>query len=151
MGTWAVGLLWAYRQSLHPMVPTLLSLFTIEILVYYPHRCGVVWAGGYLLLANGLMGVLPGVHLHPFWPWATMAFWIVAEGLVWGALLILGRVSLWGPSLTALTPRERGVLTLSEAGLTMSEIATQLHIELSTVKSHLTHIHRTLGTPPHGH
>jgi DNA-binding CsgD family transcriptional regulator len=51
------------------------------------------------------------------------------------------------PSLTALTPREREIYHLAAAGLSASQIATHLHIEASTVRTHLTHIHHKLADP----
>ncbi|WP_026425644.1 response regulator [Actinokineospora inagensis] len=42
--------------------------------------------------------------------------------------------------LTAITPREREVLTLIAAGLSNSEIAQRLHITPGTTKAHVAHI-----------
>ena len=46
---------------------------------------------------------------------------------------------------SALTGREREVLTLAAEGLTVSEISKQLAISPSTVKTHLEHIYGRLG------
>jgi two-component system, NarL family, nitrate/nitrite response regulator NarL len=45
------------------------------------------------------------------------------------------------PSLASrLTPREREILQLIDAGLANKDIASRLHIELATVKNHVHHI-----------
>ena len=46
-----------------------------------------------------------------------------------------------------LTPRERGILTLVEQGLSNKQIAANLGIELSTVKNHVHHILGKLDAP----
>ena len=48
-------------------------------------------------------------------------------------------------TLDPMTPREMEVLALLTAGKTNREIATELHMGLSTVKSHLTAMYRKLG------
>ncbi len=147
---WAVA--WAFDQSPNTMIPALLSLLTIELLAYYPRRTGALAALAYILITNALMGVVPGLHHQALWRWSGVMSWTGADMLIWGALLTFVQVPLRGPSLQSLTPPEREVYRLSESGLTTVEIAERLHIEASTVKSHLVHIHRKLthGSPsPH--
>jgi DNA-binding NarL/FixJ family response regulator len=47
--------------------------------------------------------------------------------------------------IAPLTDREEGVLLTVARGLTNSEIADELHISLSTVKTHLTALMNKLG------
>jgi two-component system nitrate/nitrite response regulator NarL len=46
------------------------------------------------------------------------------------------------PPVPHLTPREREIIDLIDSGLSNKEIASQLQIELPTVKNH---VHRILG------
>ncbi len=48
------------------------------------------------------------------------------------------------PSLDRLSPRERQVLELIEAGFTQIQIATQLGIARGTVKMHRRHVQEKL-------
>lgn len=54
-----------------------------------------------------------------------------------------GRTQLPGPEV--LSEREREIVTALAEGLSNAEIAAQLHIEVSTVKSHLARISPRLG------
>ncbi len=75
---------------------------------------------------------------------------MVAAGSFWLDPGITGRVlatyragispALPGPELDVLTPREREVLSLVGAGLSNTEIATELVLGEGTVKTHLGHI-----------
>ena len=140
---WATA--WAYSQSPTTIVPALLSLLTLEILAYYRTRRGGIVAGFYILVTNSFLGFLPGIHGAPLLPWDRIIFWTVTDGLILGAVMIVLHLS-WRtlPVLRNLTPREREVYHLSAAGLTTAQIAEYLHIEPSTVRTHLLHIHRKL-------
>lgn len=46
----------------------------------------------------------------------------------------------WASGLIHLTPREREVIVLIEEGLSNKEIADRLHIELKTVKNHVSNV-----------
>ena len=141
---WAVA--WAFSQSPTTPVPILLSLFTFELLAYHPTRRQVAVSAAYMMLTNSALGLVPGIHGLPLWPWARVIFWTIADGLLLGAAVTLIRLP-WqsGPSMTALTPREREIYHLAAAGLSATQIAEQLQIAVSTVKTHLHHIHQKLS------
>ena len=48
-------------------------------------------------------------------------------------------------TLTELTERERGVLTLIGLGLSNTEIASHMHVSLSTAKTHVGRLLMKLG------
>ncbi|WP_327001825.1 response regulator transcription factor [Dactylosporangium sp. NBC_01737] len=50
-------------------------------------------------------------------------------------------------ALPSITPRERDVLRLVAAGLTNQEIADQLHLGITTVKTHVTSLMTKTGSP----
>jgi DNA-binding NarL/FixJ family response regulator len=52
--------------------------------------------------------------------------------------------------MRALTPREKQVIALVDRGLTNKEIATQLGVELSTVKNHVHNMLEKLGAARRG-
>jgi DNA-binding CsgD family transcriptional regulator len=51
------------------------------------------------------------------------------------------------PPVPRLTPREEQVLELAATGLTVSQIATSLHISHSTAKTHPLRVYEKLGAP----
>lgn len=56
---------------------------------------------------------------------------------------LLGRVT--APGAAPLTPREREITALIDAGLSNAEIADRLTLSLSTVEGHITRIYRKTG------
>lgn len=66
----------------------------------------------------------------------------VYEACVEAVKVYLAEVKKNGVKL--LSKRELQVLTLTTKGMTQKEIATQLHIGASTVKTHLCHIYAKL-------
>jgi DNA-binding CsgD family transcriptional regulator len=50
-----------------------------------------------------------------------------------------------GPSLPALTDRERSILSAVASGMTTAAISQDLWVSEHTVKFHLTNIYRKLG------
>jgi hypothetical protein len=142
------GIAWAYSQSPHTMAPALLTMFTQEILTYYPTRRGAVGAGIYIGVTNSLLGIVPGMHAAPLWSWSVALYWTVADGLILGALLLPLRWPRQLPVVTALTAREQEVYGLLMAGWSTAQMAEALHIDVATVRSHMAHIHRKLGDLP---
>jgi DNA-binding CsgD family transcriptional regulator len=139
------GVAWAYNQAPHTAVPALLPLLTIEMLATDRGRRGVILAALYIVVTNGMMHWLPGTHHDPLWRWSRVVRWFAIDGLIWSALLVFGHIPLTTSPLTVLTAREREVYDLSLTGLTHAQIAARLQIEVSTVKSHVRHIHHKLG------
>ncbi len=143
---WAIA--WAYGQSPHTMVPVLLTLYIHEVLTYYPTRRGAVGAGLYIVLTNSLLGIVPGVHATPVWPWTVVGFWTGVDALIWGALLLPVHFPLRSQATASLTAREREIYYLMVAGWSTTQMATTLHIDAGTVRSHIAHIHHKLGRLP---
>lgn len=142
------GIAWAYSQSPHTMAPVLLTMFTQEILTYYPTRRGAMGAGIYIVVTNSLLGVVPGIHAAPLWPWSVVLYWTVVDALILGALLLPLRRPRRLAVLTALTAREQEVYDLLIAGWSRAQMAEALHIDAATVRSHMAHIHHKLGDLP---
>jgi hypothetical protein len=130
------GIAWAYSQSPHTMVPALLTLFTQEMLTYYPTRRTLVVAGIYIVVTNSLLGVVPGMHAVPLWPWSVVLYWTVVDALILGALLLPLRWPRRAPSLSVLTAREQEVYDRVMAGRSTAQTAEALHIDAATVRSH---------------
>ena len=142
------GVAWAYSQSPHTLVPGLLTLYTHEILTYYPNRRGAVFAGLYIIVTNSLLGIVPGVHAAPLWPWSVVVYWMVVDALIWGAFLMPLHFPLRPRTVALLTEREREIYYLLVAGWSAAQIAESLHIDAGTVRSHVAHIHHKLGRSP---
>jgi len=148
-GLFGLACAWAFSQRVTTNAPALLILMAMEILAYHPTVRGVLGAGGYLLFTTSLLGILPGHVMTPLLPWRRVLFWEGTNLLGLGGLLTLLRIS-WHQSRTRstphrLTPREQEVYRLWQAGLSVAQIATQLHIAVSTVKTHVHHIHHKLS------
>jgi DNA-binding NarL/FixJ family response regulator len=101
--------------------------------------CAEAGVSGYLLregsmddLAGVIVGAMRGEVACP--PRVTASLFRRLASLAGSRDLLPGR---W----VSLTDREREVLSLLDAGLSNKQIATELHIELSTVKNH---VHRVL-------
>jgi two-component system, NarL family, nitrate/nitrite response regulator NarL len=70
----------------------------------------------------------------------------VAEGLVWMPPAIQAAlVGQDGPAAKRLTPRESEIVRYVAVGLRNAEVAAQLSLSESTVKTHLTNIFQKLG------
>ncbi|PSR21512.1 MAG: LuxR family transcriptional regulator [Sulfobacillus benefaciens] len=146
-GILGLAAVWAFSRSATTNAPVLLLLVVIEALAYQSTPRKVYSTGIYLLGATGILGLIPGPHMAlPLLPWSRVVFWMGVNGLLWGSLwVLLGlplRASL--PDMR-LTPREHEVYQLHHMGCSAAEIATQLQIEVSTVKTHLHHIHHKLS------
>jgi hypothetical protein len=139
----------AVDGRLVPAVPALLVLVAFEGVSYQPTRRGALLAEIYLLGANSLWllhppGPVNGLHWGAA---ARMGLWDAVDSVLLGAWVTAHAIP-WRmpPGWEQLTPREREVYRLSRRGYTAAAIASQLHIEVSTVKTHLRHIRHKL--PP---
>jgi len=144
----AFAAVWAFSLSPTTNAPALLTLVPLEILAYRRHWHHLLGAWGYLLVSGLGFFLLPAPTGHgAILPLTRVVFWVVADGiLLGGATVLLGISCPERPSgVSRLTPREQEVFQLARTGLTVNEIAEKLHIEVSTVKTHLHHIHQKLG------
>lgn len=147
-GILGLAAIWAFSQSATTNAPALLLLIVIEALAYQRTPRKVYSTGGYLLGATLVLGLIPGPHTAvPILPWSRVVFWSGVNLLLWGSLLVLLGLPLRSPPVpdVRLTPREHEVYQLYQMGCSTAEIAVRLHIEVSTVKTHLHHIHQKLS------
>ena len=92
-----------------------------------------------------LLGIVPGVHAAPLWPWSVVVYWTTMDALIWGAFLMPLHFPLRPRTVALLTEREREIYYLLVAGWSTLQIAESLHIDAGTVRSHIAHIHHKLG------
>nr|WP_243239659.1 LuxR C-terminal-related transcriptional regulator [Sulfobacillus harzensis] len=129
--------------------PALLPLVAIELIAYWG------WIG--YGIAAGYVAILI-VSIWPYSPGPSsgntinhIIFWLATNFLIITSVaLLLHRAPQALPAPSPLTAREREVYDLLKSGFSQRDIAERLHIERSTVKSHIQHIHRKmgLGDPP---
>jgi DNA-binding CsgD family transcriptional regulator len=86
----------------------------------------------------------------PGWNTIVMIGILVATGLLASRILLVGLQIVPVPPLPTLsselwTAREREILRLIVCGYTNDEIAAELVVALSTVKTHINNIYRKLG------
>lgn len=140
---------------LAPAVPALLVLVAFEGVSYDATRRGAALAEWSLLVANSVMLVSAARPLDGI-RWGSgvvpMILWDGVDSVLLGAWVSAHAIPWRMPAgWRQLTPREREVYALSRRGYTATEIAQRLQIEVSTVKTHLRHIHHKLppaSSPP---
>lgn len=133
-----------FSTTIESNAPALLPLIGIELIAYW----GWVgyWIGlGYNTVVITTLWPYPSQHLDGYFV-SHIIFWLSVNVLIISSVAIFLRQS--PPRLerlSGLTAREREVYELLQAGLTQRDIAVKLHIERSTVKTHVQHIHRKMG------
>ncbi len=135
-----------FSTTLQSNAPALLPLIGIELIAYW-NGIGYWIAVSYCTIALITLWPFPS---HPLSSIAIshMAFWLAVNFLLLsGVATLLHRepVSELHDALGDLTSREREVYALLQSGLSQRDISEHLHIERSTVKTHVQHIHRKLG------
>ncbi|WP_309112856.1 response regulator transcription factor [Saccharothrix sp.] len=122
-----------------PLAVVVITTFDLDELVYAALRAG---AKGFLLKDAGPALLAQAVHAAANGE-ALIAPSVTARLL--GAFAAAGPPTPPAQPVEPLTEREEQVLAAVAAGSTNSEIALQLHITLSTVKSHITSLMTKLG------
>lgn len=148
-GILGIVAVWTFSFSVTTNAPVLLLLVVIEALAYQQTPRMVYRTGIYLLGAPVILGLIPSPQNPvPLLPWSRVVFWLGVNGLLWASLwVLLGLPIRSSPQAARLTPREHEVYQLHQRGCSTAEIAARLQIEVSTVKTHLHHIHQKLGLP----
>ncbi|MEV0353211.1 response regulator transcription factor [Nonomuraea sp. NPDC050680] len=122
-----------------PLAVVVITTFDLDEYVYAALRAG---ARGFLLKNAGADLLSQAVHA------AANGDALIAPSIT---ARLLGAFTRAGPAsppvhpIEALTDREEQILTTVARGRTNSEIAEQLHISLSTVKSHIASLMAKLG------
>ncbi|WP_433513304.1 response regulator [Nonomuraea sp. CA-143628] len=122
-----------------PLAVVVITTFDLDEYVYAALRAG---ARGFLLKNAGADLLSQAVHA------AANGDALIAPSIT---ARLLGAFTRTGPAappvhpIEALTDREEQILTTVARGRTNSEIADQLHISLSTVKSHIASLMAKLG------
>ncbi|MEV1248645.1 response regulator [Nonomuraea sp. NPDC050022] len=122
-----------------PLAVVVITTFDLDEYVYAALRAG---ARGFLLKNAGAELLSQAVHA------AANGDALIAPSIT---ARLLGAFTRAGPTappvhpIEALTEREEQILTTVARGRTNSEIADQLHISLSTVKSHIASLMAKLG------
>ena len=138
-----------FSMTIESNAPALLPLIGIELLAYWGW-VGYWIAFGYSTIVMITLWPYPSPPLSGY-AIARILFWLAVNVLIISSVAVLLHNSPPPPDpALALTAREREVYELLKAGLSQKDIAAQLHIERSTVKTHVQHIHRKLdwGDPP---
>ncbi|MCA2227017.1 response regulator [Nonomuraea aurantiaca] len=122
-----------------PLPVVVITTFDLDEYVYAALRAG---ARGFLLKNAGAALLSQAIHA------AANGDALIAPSIT---ARLLGTFARTGPAappvqpIEALTDREEQILATVARGRTNSEIADELHISLSTVKSHLTSLMAKLG------
>ncbi|MFD1544453.1 response regulator [Nonomuraea guangzhouensis] len=122
-----------------PLAVVVITTFDLDEYVYAALRAG---ARGFLLKNAGAGLLSQAVHA------AANGDALIAPSIT---ARLLGTFARTGPAappvqpIEALTDREEQILATVARGRTNSEIADELHISVSTVKSHLTSLMAKLG------
>ncbi|MBG0827394.1 response regulator transcription factor [Planomonospora sp. ID67723] len=122
-----------------PLAVVVITTFDLDDYVYAALRAG---ARGFLLKNAGADLLSQAVRAAADGD-ALIAPSITARLL--GAFARTGPASALGQPVEALTDREEQILATVARGRTNSEIADELHISLSTVKSHIASLMAKLG------
>ncbi|MFV0526494.1 MAG: response regulator [Acidimicrobiales bacterium] len=121
-----------------------LTMFDLDEYVFAALDAG---AAGFLLKdvqPEGLLAGIRAVHAGDSLVASRMVSRLVAHGVRSGPGTVGRRASTTGPA-PALTPRETEVLTLIGLGRSNTELARELYIGESTVKTHVSRLLTKLG------
>lgn len=134
----------ATRRLAGPDVPDPLAIIVITTfdLDEYVHGALKAGARGFLLKDSGPELLVQAVHA------AADGDALIAPSVTARLLQEFSSTTMSAPApqpLESLTEREEEVLTTVARGRTNAEIADELHISLSTVKTHLASLMRKLG------
>ncbi len=136
------AILTAFSVSMTSNAPALIPLIGIELIAYWG------WVGYGIALGYSAVLILTLWASPDAFPenLSHIAFWLAVNFLIISSVALLLHRAPEAPhrGLT-LTAREREVYDLLRTGLSQRDIAARLHIERSTVKTHVQHIHRKMG------
>ncbi len=133
-----------FSGTVQSKAPAVLPVVGIELIAYWG------WIGHWIAMGYSAVAIVA------LWPFPLrqvtassinhMIFWLAVNFLMIGSVAVfLQNANPPEPEVPGLTAREREVYGLMKAGHTQKDIAALLHIERSTVKSHVQHIHRKMG------
>lgn len=132
-----------FSTTIESDAPALLPIIGIELIAYWG------WVGYWIAMTYTTIAIIV------VWPTPAgqvpialnhLVFWLAVNFFIISAVALMAHRDA-SPNLpaTSLTPREQEVYTLLQSGMTQRDIAEKLHIERSTVKTHVQHIHHKLG------
>ena len=129
-----------FSGTVQSSAPALLPLIGIELIAYWG------WVGHWIAFIYSTIAIVtlwsfPRPQHSSGFSADQIIYWLVVNFLVISSVAVLLHRSGSAAHTAGLTTREREVYSLLKAGYSQKDIAEQLHIERSTVKTHVQHIH----------